>query len=289
MKTSNKPKIALITGPDSGIGLATAMLLASKGYQLGLICRTKEKGQKALDQINTLNPNGHRLFVADLSETEQIFNLAEVLHQHYSYVDLIINNAGVFSLTKKLTSDGSELTFAVNVRAPFMLINLTLDLLNYSDAGFILNISSGFHKRGVFHWTDFDGRNRKYDGMATYADSKLALTTFTYELGRRLAKHELTIGSMHPGVIRTSIARDYANAGFFMKMALSIGNAFMASPETAAKSIFKIITDPTVKNKKGFYADKGTLAEPLPISLLPENGKQLWNWLSKSSGLVTMI
>lgn len=289
---SNTQKIAVLTGADGGIGLATAQGLAAKGFTLALVCRTKEKGQAALAAINRVSALPHRLFLADLADKEQVYSLADALHECYDAVELLVNNAGLMSLTPRTAPDGLELTMAVNVRAPFMLCNLLLDRLNHGHDPRIINVSSALHERGKVNWQQLEryaSPESDYSGWRIYSDSKLMLTTFTQELAQRTSQLPLTVGSLHPGVISTQLGRDFDDYGWLGTTAFKLAKLFMLSPEQGAAPSIKLATDPSLAGKKGIYLHRLKAKAPHPDAGVPAHGQALWKWLSAKSGLVTMV
>jgi NAD(P)-dependent dehydrogenase (short-subunit alcohol dehydrogenase family) len=292
MQTTTGPqKVVVITGADSGIGLEAAKVLAKQGYEIALVCRTKERGNNALAILKSITgPNTqHRLFLADLADREQIFSVTDALKETYDHIDLLINNAGLMSYKKQLAPDGLELQLAVHVRAPFMLINLLLDRVNAAPAGRIVNVSSDLHKSGFLQWDDMSFAQTPYSMMRAYGNSKMALTTMTNELSRRLAGLPLTIGSLHPGVIKTNLFRNFKDMNFLAKATLSLANVFLMTPEQGAKSILMLATDPKLEGQKSIYLHKTTVGKAIPATYEAEAGKRLWKWLEIESTLITMI
>ena len=119
-----------------------------------------------------------------------------------------MNNAGVFSFWGK-TADGFETTFAVDYLAPFLLTNLLLELLKASAPSRVVNVSSVAHFNGHIDLAAIE-RKETPSGWGAYANSKLALVMFTYELARRLQGTGVTANCLHPGGVATDIWTDPA-------------------------------------------------------------------------------
>ena len=146
---SMEGKNCVITGANSGIGKATAIALAKEGATIILVCRDKERGEKAKKEIVELTNNKNvELFLCDLSSQEDIRKLVSEFKGKYQSLHVLINNAGVMISKRILSDDGLEMNFAVNHLAPFLLTNLLLDILKKSAPSRIINLSSGLHKRG---------------------------------------------------------------------------------------------------------------------------------------------
>src|SRR5256886_13472401 len=114
MNISMQGKICLVTGATSGIGKATAMGLAQRGATVVMVGRDREKGEAVQREIKTKSGNeAVDLLLADLSSPESIRQLAEGFLQRYTKMYVLINNAGVMSLRRRETVDGSGVTFSI--------------------------------------------------------------------------------------------------------------------------------------------------------------------------------
>jgi NAD(P)-dependent dehydrogenase (short-subunit alcohol dehydrogenase family) len=199
-------KTCLITGANSGIGKETALALAEMKATVVMVCRSKDKGEAARREISKKSGNDSvGLLLCDLSSLADVRGLAAEVKNRYDKLNVLVNNAGLFSLMGK-TADGFETTFAVDYLAPFLLTNLLLDPLKSSSPSRIVNVSSVAHFGGH---VDLDAIERKDtpSGWAAYSNSKLALVMFTYELARRLRGTGVTANCLHPGGVATNIWR----------------------------------------------------------------------------------
>ena len=139
-------KTVLITGATSGLGLATALLLAERGAEVLMVGRERTRSNFMRAEVAKCAAGSPPiLFLADLSSQAEIHRLADRLHGCFSRIDVLINNAGALFAEREVTPDGLEKTFAVNHLAPFALTHLLLDLLRAAPAGRILTASSEFH------------------------------------------------------------------------------------------------------------------------------------------------
>src|SRR5262249_46337940 len=123
-------KICLVTGANSGIGKVTAKALAAGGATVIMVCRNRDKGEAARDEIvrETRNENVD-LMIADFSDLSQIRRLAAEVKAKYPRLHTLVNNAGAYNDKRKITADGYEATFAVNHLGYFLLTVELLDLL----------------------------------------------------------------------------------------------------------------------------------------------------------------
>ena len=133
-------KNCLITGANTGLGLAVSKKFARLGARTILLCRNKEKGQKALDEIKNEIPNALvDLMICDLSSMGSIQSFIKEFREKYSKLDVLFNNAAVMKQKRTLTSDGFEMMFQVNYLAPLMLMNAFLESLKNSSSALIIN------------------------------------------------------------------------------------------------------------------------------------------------------
>lgn len=139
-------KKVIITGGNSGIGCQSAKQLAEKGWSVTLFCRRKEAAEQACEKIRQQTGNPHVDYIlVDLSDVKSVRKAVEQYIQKEDALDVLINNAADFDLSVKkpiLSKDGLEKQFATNVVAPFLLSILLKGLLEKSESGRIINISS---------------------------------------------------------------------------------------------------------------------------------------------------
>jgi NAD(P)-dependent dehydrogenase (short-subunit alcohol dehydrogenase family) len=140
-------KTVLVTGGTDGIGRETALQLARMGTSVLVHGRDKEKGDQVLENINRVTRNEKvSLYLADFSSLADVKRMAEDIKREQTELHVLINNAGNFYQERLLSSDGVEMTLAVNHLAPFLLTMLLLDLLKASAPARIVNVASSSHK-----------------------------------------------------------------------------------------------------------------------------------------------
>src|SRR5439155_432516 len=128
----------------------------------------------------------------DLASEASTRAFAEAFQRKYSRLDVLINNAGLYTAHRNVTADGLEQTFEVNYLSGFLLTHLLLDLLKKSSPSRIVNVSSRAHEGNTIRFEDLQGE-RLYSGYRAYGQSKLAQVLFTRELGRRLEGTGVTV------------------------------------------------------------------------------------------------
>src|SRR6185369_10414822 len=120
-------RVFVVTGATSGVGRATAIELARRGATVGIVARDPERAKAVADEMASV-AGGSRpdVFLADLGVQEQVRRAAGEILARYPRIDVLVNNAGVVNLTRSVTADGIEATFAVNHLAYFLLTELLL-------------------------------------------------------------------------------------------------------------------------------------------------------------------
>ena len=283
VNTQMQGKICMITGANSGIGKATALGLAQMGATVVLVSRDRARGEEAQKEIKAKSGNDAiDLLLADLSSQQSIRQLVEDFKQRYTRLHVLINNAGVFALTWRETVDGLEMSFAVNVLAPFLLTNLLLDVIKASAPARIVNVSSNQQEANHLKLDDLQ-LEKSYRPMRAYAQSKLAVVLFTYELARRLEGTGVTANCLHPGFVATNIAqRDLVLPA---RLATKLIFRFGTSPEKGAKTSLYLATSPDVEGVTGKYFEKSVPRKSAPLSYDESLQQQLWKVCAQLTGL----
>jgi NAD(P)-dependent dehydrogenase (short-subunit alcohol dehydrogenase family) len=242
-------KTCVVTGTTSGIGKETAVALARAGARVAIVCRTPDRGERALAEIRQRSGGDVLLFVADLASQRAIRTLAAQLTAALPRVDVLVNNAGLIIAERTLTEDGLETTFAVNHIAYFLLTRLLVPKLQASAPARVVNVASRAHHAATIHFDDLMGA-RGYDGWRAYGQSKLANIAFTYELARRLAGTGVTANCLHPGVV----ASNFGSAGPVMiRLGVKLGRPFMKSSVRGAATSIYLASSPEVDGVSGKY------------------------------------
>ncbi len=186
-----------VTGGTHGIGLEAARTAAGRGARLVLFARNVERAEQLLDAWNA----DGRVIACDLSESTSVRAAASQLDER---VDVLLNNAGMFTSHRRHTPEGHELMWATNFLGPFMLTNLIRPML----AGRIVVTGSEAHRWGRLDLADPDFHHRVFIGFLGYAQSKLADMVWAAELSRRLGTDAAPVVHVaHPGWAATNIQR----------------------------------------------------------------------------------
>jgi NAD(P)-dependent dehydrogenase (short-subunit alcohol dehydrogenase family) len=275
-------KTVLITGANSGIGKATAMELAAKGFRIVFIARNLQKAQEVKNEIVSSSGNDSVDFIiGDLLSLKEVRKCAELFREKYQKLDVLINNAGVCLPERKVTEDGFEHMFQINHLSHFLLTHLLMDLIKKSSEPRIINVSSAGYKMGKFDSENLQSE-KKFGSFTTYCDTKLQNILFTFELAEKLKGTGITVNALHPGVVRTNFAGEFR--GFF-GIVNRIFKPFLISPQKGAETSVYLASSEEVKNTTGKYFEKCKSVVPKNQFITPENQKLLWDKSMQFAGL----
>ncbi|MFF2017544.1 SDR family oxidoreductase [Paenibacillus sp. NPDC058177] len=278
-----KGKVVIITGANAGMGLATTVELARKGARVIMACRSHKRGEEALVAARQQSGSEEiELMLLDLSSLDSIRSFAQEFSARYSVLDVLINNAGVVSTKRQLTADGFEMDFGVNHLGHFLLTNLLLERLQAAEQGRIVVVASGAYKIGSMHYED-PTLSRGFNLAKAYARSKLANILFTRELASRLQGTQITVNSVHPGAVGTSIGvnRDTGFGSSVMKLM----SFFFLTPEQGADTALYLATAPELRQVTGEYYYRRKIKELSPRATDSAEAKRLWQWSEEQVGL----
>lgn len=211
-----KDKVVIITGANKGIGKEAAKQIAKLGAKVYMACRSLDSANQVRDEIikETGNQN---IFIKhlDLASVDSITNFAEQFKKEESKLDVLINNAGLWTKTKKLTDIKVEQTFAVNVLGHQLLTQLLLDELKNAAPSRIINTAS--HFAGGLDINDINFDKRNYNETLAYKQTKQANRMLTREWARRLENDNISAYSLTPGFIPdTELFREQNVVGKFL-------------------------------------------------------------------------
>lgn len=248
-------KIALVTGASSGIGKQTACELLKKGYFVILHGRNEAKTRAVFEEIRRSGNTAVDMICADLSLKNEIKNMADEIRQKYDRLDVLINNAGgQFGNVREETSEGHEKTFAINVLAPFLLTKRLLPLLQKSEHGRVITVSSASYTVGKFDPDDIELKNG-YSLTRSYGLSK----RYAYWIMLKYASLHLsnvTFNTVEPGSTDSDLGR-VSRKSKLANLVYYLWKPMMWSVEKAAATSVYMATSDDVENTNGeFYGNR---------------------------------
>ena len=268
-------KTCLVTGGSDGIGYAAALEMARMGASVVIAGRNPAKTAAAAARIiEETGSRSVRYFLADLSSQAEVRALAAQVKEELPKLDVLINNAGAVFLSHRRSVDGIEMTLALIHLGPFLLTTLLLDLLRGTSQSRVVNVSSGAH---------FSARNFRLEdlpepdsggGYRAYARSKLCNILFTYELARRLEGTGLTVNALHPGLVRTNIARNNGLLGRVVNLLIGAGGV---SAARGARTLTYLAASPEVEGVTGRYFVDCRAVPSSPLSYDAGLASGLWS------------
>lgn len=283
-KWTLKGKNVIITGATSGIGLAAAKQLAIRGANLGIIARNLTKANEVAAQLKAIASHNAivDIFVADMSSQQSIRQVAADILKRWLKVDILINNAGAMFVTRKLTIDDIEKTWAVNHLAPFLLTKLLLERLKESEQARVITTASHGHKmakKGIL-FDDLSAKGfysfpKSMVGGANfrYGETKLANIMFTSELGRRMEGTGVTASCFDPGLVSTNFNQDN---GWLARLTMTVMKWFSRTPEKGAETLVWLAdSDEMTFSNGSYYKDMKSISPSEPAQN-KDAAKHLW-------------
>ena len=206
-------KVFIVTGANSGLGLATTHQLAKQGATVVMGCRRTAEGERIADALRAEFPRATlEVLPLDLGDLGSVRGFAKAFLQRHERLHGLVNNAGVMNTPAGHTQDGFDTQFGTNHLGHFLLTELLVDVLKASSPSRVVILSSFFHieamgRKGAIHFEDPNYQRRKYDGWEAYAQSKLANLLHARTLAQRLRGSGVTVASVNPGWVRTNLMK----------------------------------------------------------------------------------
>jgi len=227
-------KIILVTGAARGIGRATAEAFARLGGSVAVHYRSSHSPAEQL--VQTLAGGNHRAFGANLAGPDACEKLINQVAAHYGRLDVLVNNAGIYEVKalKNLNyADWQQTwrnTLAVDLIAPANLCFLAAKLMMKQGGGKIINISS----RGAF---------RGEPDAVAYGAAKAGLNQLSQSLAQALAPHNIFVGVVAPGFVRTEMAAELLDGsqGEAIRRQSPLGR--VATPGEVAEAVVRLAAD----------------------------------------------
>lgn len=191
-------KTVLVTGAAKGIGAAICVAFAKEGYNIALNYNKSEEKAKALSKTlrDTYNVDVLTL-KADVSKKSEVQNMIDIIIEHFSSIDVLVNNAGVSLI--KLFQDTSEIEWnniiSTNLTSIYNTSNLVLPYMIKNHSGSIINISSMWGEVGA-------------SCEVAYSASKAGIIGFTKALAKEVGPSNIRVNCVSPGIIDTDMNKE---------------------------------------------------------------------------------
>lgn len=230
MNSNIENKVIIITGASSGIGEATAKKLGDKGAKLVLGARRIDKLEKLKNQIDPTGKNVISM-LTDVTQQNDLGNLAELAVKTYGKIDILINNAGIMPLSplRNLRTDEWNQMIDVNIKGVLHGIAALLPIFRKQKSGHFINISS------------VSGR-RVYPGGVIYCATKFAVNVISEGLRRELDPSEnIKVTVIEPGAVQTELANSIHDSKVQEQHMKWRSSVQLLEPEDIAESIIYVL------------------------------------------------
>ena len=284
-------KTVIVTGANSGIGKAASMQLAKLGAHVVMMCRNKERGEQALNEVRSAsNSERVELILVDMASQESVRTAVNEFLGRHSRLDVLIHNAANFDHRLKtpiMTGDGLETVFATNHINIVLMTQLLLGTLKQSTPSRIITVASKGLITYPFLNIEFDNLNgeKKFNMQHAYYHAKQAQVMYTFDLAERLKGTGVTVNCVRVG----NVAVPDTRLDHLPKWLLKIYHAkrkFALTPEKRAETYVWLAADPALNDVTGGYWD----APQTPVkanknAYNPETQKRLWDVSMKLAGV----
>jgi len=201
-------RVCIVTGGNSGIGFELCRGMALAGFHVVMVSRGKERGQPALEKLQSEFGDSVEMMLCDMSDLTNISKLYEEFSVKFSRLDILLNNAGALWGSRLHTAQGNEMTFGVNHLGYFLMTQTFLPLLKSTEGSRIINTASEAHRMSKLDFRNLNHEGKRYSQWRTYCNSKMCNILFTRELARRLDGTGIITHCFHPGVVKTRFAEE---------------------------------------------------------------------------------
>jgi NAD(P)-dependent dehydrogenase (short-subunit alcohol dehydrogenase family) len=270
-------KTVVITGGNSGIGLETAVALASAGARVVITARNPGRGTAAQHEIESRSGQHCEVMALDLASFASVRTFADTFARRHDRLDVLILNAGGVLAKRELTEDGHERQFQANHLAHFLLTSLLRDQVVASAPARFVIVASSAHKslRRPIDFDDIEGASSRYNGFQTYYRTKLMNILFARELARRLDGTGVTANSLHPGFVASKFARD-GDLSWWGNIGMPLTRPFSISQAKGARTSVFVASAPELVGVTGEYFVKCRVAQPSAAAQDDDAAARLW-------------
>jgi retinol dehydrogenase-13 len=267
-------KVCVITGTTSGVGYQAARRLAAGGAHLVMVCRNKEKAQQVQAELENEFGCRAEIIIADFQKLREVSQAAADISNRHSVIHVLVNNAGVFNKSRKLTPDGNEMVFGVIHLASFLLTKKLIENLKNGAPSRIIEINSEAHRFGGLNPDDLNWSKRPYIGLRAYGAAEIAQILTSQELAQRLSGSGVTVNILHPGAVRTNIGMN--NNIFYRFYSRYILHWFLKDPVLSGNAVYYLAAAPELQSISGKYFNQTIEEKPASYVLKDEMRQKIW-------------
>ncbi|MFN8019251.1 MAG: SDR family NAD(P)-dependent oxidoreductase [Acidimicrobiales bacterium] len=287
-------RVAVITGANGGLGLASAKALAGKGAHVVMAARNQAKAVAARDQILALHPEASvEIVELDLASRASIEAAAAAIGEPHDRIDVLMNNAGLMAMPQGTTVDGFETQWGVNVLGHWVLTSLLLPTIVATPGARVVWLSSVAQHQATKLKDDPQMRDG-YKSWNVYSQTKLANRLMAMGLQERFEQAGIAAMSLvaHPGGTDSDLQSHTASEGgggfqgkFYEKLVPMVG----MSTDAGALSQLRAATDPHADPHKQYcplFSFTGPpVAKPMVRPGTHGDIERLWAMNERDTGL----
>jgi retinol dehydrogenase-13 len=269
-------RLVVITGATSGIGYLTARKFASRGANLLCINRNQKKSEALRSEIESEFGVRCDYKIADLTNLQDIHQVAEQLLKLNTPIDVLIHNAGIYLTKRELTSDGLEKVFVIQYLSSFIINYMLVDKLKLQEKARIIMVNSEGHRFAAWglRLDDLNWGKRRFSGLKSYGSAKLAQLLSMIVFAEHFQNTGVTINAMHPGAVKTETGQE--NGPVYRWFKRNFIDKTLKSSEISAEALYYLGVSKEVEFVSGKFFNLTTVEEPAPPALDKEVAYVLW-------------
>lgn len=291
-------RVVLVTGGNTGIGYETSKWIAMMGARVIIACRSEERAKNAIEKMQEAFEEEKakgttgicskeklevEFMALDLASLKSVENFIEAFKSKESKLHLLLCNAGIAMHPQEYTEDGYEIMFQVNYLGHFLLVTKLLPtMLDSGEDCRVIMVSSEAHLTSSFDLEKAQGKHHtkeNFKRLMYYGNSKLYQIMQMYCLNRCLQKTNVTVNSIHPGIVETEISRSFSDLGMwkvFFQLSKMIG--VTKNPYEGAKTLINAAINPEFKETRDAYYIDMRIKEANSLARNKEKQEALWKY-----------
>lgn len=273
-------KVAIITGANGGMGYEEAKEALQQGYYTIMACycpsRSEARRQQMIEETGRYDVE---IMALDLSNLQSVRDFADKIKSKFDHIDILMNNAGTLETGLHTTVDGLERTVSVNYVGPYLLTRLLLPLMG--KGGRIVNMSSCSYVLGKLQFPEFFQRGRKgfWQRILVYANTKLAVTLFSFDLAKRVKGKGITVNAADPGVVNTKII--HLQNKLLDPLADIFFRPFIRTPRQGAETAIRLMFDAENEGQTGTFCRSNKVVKLGDKYIYHKQMQELWDETEK--------